>query len=72
MYHFGGKFNRCRHQSRLAVFLVVPEKLVLTVDSRLLQAIMTDEKLIELVRDYEELYDMSNRRYSDNYVKDKM
>ncbi|XP_066964457.1 uncharacterized protein [Macrobrachium rosenbergii] len=31
-----------------------------------------DEKLIELVRAYEELYDVSNRRYSDNIFKEKI
>lgn len=33
---------------------------------------MSDEKLIELVRGYEELFDMSNRKYTDNYVKEKI
>ena len=31
-----------------------------------------DERLIELVRGYEELFDMTNRRYSDNCHKDKI
>ena len=31
-----------------------------------------DERLIELVRGYEELFDMTNRRYSDNCYKDKI
>jgi hypothetical protein len=29
-----------------------------------------DEKLIELLRKYEELYDMSNKKYSDNVWKE--
>jgi len=31
-----------------------------------------DEKLIELVRKYEELYDMSNKKYSDSVWKEKL
>lgn len=31
-----------------------------------------DEGLIELVREYEELYDMSNKKYSDNLHKDNI
>lgn len=31
-----------------------------------------DEQLIEHVREYEELFDMSNRRYSDNLYKEKI
>lgn len=31
-----------------------------------------DERLIELVRGHEELYDMSNKKYSDNLHKDKI
>jgi hypothetical protein len=31
-----------------------------------------DEKLIELVRKYEELYDMSNKKYSDSVWKEKI
>jgi hypothetical protein len=31
-----------------------------------------DEKLIELLRKYEELYDMSNKKYSDNAWKEKL
>ena len=31
-----------------------------------------DEKFIELVRQYEELFDMSNKRYNDNLFKDKL
>ena len=31
-----------------------------------------DEKLIELVRGYEELFDMANEKYSDNLHKEKI
>jgi hypothetical protein len=31
-----------------------------------------DEKLIELVRQCEELYDMSNKKYSDSIWKEKL
>ena len=31
-----------------------------------------DERLIELVRGHEELYDMSNKKYSDNLHKNKI
>jgi hypothetical protein len=31
-----------------------------------------DEKLIELVRTCEELYDMSNKKYSDSVWKEKL
>jgi hypothetical protein len=31
-----------------------------------------DEKLIELVRIYEELYDISNKKYSDSVWKEKL
>jgi hypothetical protein len=31
-----------------------------------------DEILIELLRKYEELYDMSNKKYSDNAWKEKL
>jgi hypothetical protein len=31
-----------------------------------------DEKLIELVRKCEELYDMSNKKYSDSVWKEKL
>jgi hypothetical protein len=31
-----------------------------------------DEKIIELVRKCEELYDMSNKKYSDSVWKDKL
>jgi len=31
-----------------------------------------DEKLIELLRKCEELYDMSNKKYSDNAWKEKL
>jgi len=31
-----------------------------------------DEKLIELVRKCEELYDMSNKQYSDSVLKEKL
>nr|CAH7768083.1 unnamed protein product [Callosobruchus chinensis] len=33
---------------------------------------MDDEKLIECVREYKELYDMSHKKYSDNLHKDKL
>ncbi|XP_063848252.1 protein obstructor-E-like isoform X2 [Scylla paramamosain] len=33
---------------------------------------MSDEKLIELVRGYEELYDMNNKKYTGNYVEEKI
>jgi len=31
-----------------------------------------DEKLMELVRKYEEIYDMSDKKYSDNVWKEKL
>ena len=33
---------------------------------------MSDKKLIEQVRGYEELYGMHHKKYSDSYVKEKV
>ena len=43
-----------------------------SVETFYFEIVMSDEKLIELVRGYEELYDMSNKKYSDSYVKEKI
>lgn len=41
-------------------------------ECRLLLSLKMDEKLIELVCKYEELYDMSNKKYSDSVWKEKV